>query len=104
MAGLVERRRGADSLETEHGISERRNCQVVGVPRSTNRHPSGQIEKAALARPAHKRTKGYSRLGYRKIHGILRSKGTAIKWDRTRMIRKREGREIAPSLKVATAG
>ena len=95
MVSLAERRRGADCLEIEHGVSERRACQVIGIPRSTKRRPSGRIEEARLVRRIHEQTERYPRFGYRKIHAMLRAEGTAIGRDRLRLIRKREGLQVA---------
>ena len=73
MVSLVERRRAA-----EHGVSERRACQVIGIARSTKRRPSGWIEEAKLVRRGHELTDRYPRFGYQKIHAVLRSEGFAI--------------------------
>jgi len=95
MVSLADQRRGAEHLEAQHGVSERRACQVVGIARSTKRRPSGRIEEAKLVRRVHELTERYPRYGYRKIHAILRSEGTAIGRDRLRLIRKREGLQVA---------
>jgi putative transposase len=89
MVSLAEQRRGAEHLEAEHGVSERRACQVIGLWRSSKRRPSGRIEEAKLVRRVHELTERYPRYGYRKIHAILRSEGTAIGRERLRLIRKR---------------
>ena len=94
MVSLAERRRGAEHLEAEHGVSERRACQVIGLWRSSKRRPSGRIEEAKLVRRVHELSERYPRYGYRKIHAILRSEGTAIGRDRLRLIRKREGLQV----------
>jgi hypothetical protein len=47
MVSLAERRRGAEHLEVDHGVSERRACQVIGIDRSSKRRPSGRIEEAS---------------------------------------------------------
>ena len=95
MVSLAERRRGAEHLEAEHGVSERRACQVIGLARSTKRRPSGHLEEAKRIRRVHELTERYLRFGYRKIHSILRSEGFAIGRDRLRLIRKREGLQVA---------
>lgn len=95
MVSLAERRRGAKHLEAEHGVSERRACQVAGISRSTKRRPSGRIEEARLVRRVHELSERYPRWGYRKIHGILRTEGIAIGRDRLRLLRKREGLQVA---------
>ena len=78
MVSLAERRRAASHLEAEHGVSERRACQVVGIPRSTKRRPSGRIEEAKLVRRVHELSDRYPRFGYRKIYPILRAEGMAV--------------------------
>ena len=95
MVSLAGRRRAADYLETGHGISERRACHVAGISRNSKRRPSGRIEEARLVRRVHELTERYPRFGYRKIHAILRGEGTAIGRDRLRLIRKREGLQVA---------
>jgi transposase InsO family protein len=95
MVSLAERRCAAEHLETEHGVSERRACQVIEIARSTKRRPSGRIEEAKLVRRVHELTHRYPRFGYRKIHAVLRSEGFAIGRDRLRLIRKREGLQVA---------
>jgi putative transposase len=94
MVSLAERRRGAEHLEAEHGVSERRACQVIGLWRSSKRRPSGGIEDEKLIRRVHELTEQYPRFGYRKIHAVLRSEGVAIGRDRLRLIRKREGLQV----------
>lgn len=94
MVSLAERRRGAEHLEAEHGVSERRACQVIGLARSTKRRPSGRVEEAKLVRRVHELTERYPRYGYRKIHTLLRAEGFAIGRDRLRLIRKREGLQV----------
>jgi len=94
MVSLAERRRGAEHLEAEHGVFERRACQVIGLARSTKRRPSGRVEEAKLVRRVHELTERYPRYGYRKIHTLLRAEGFAIGRDRLRLIRKREGLQV----------
>jgi putative transposase len=94
MVSLAEQRRGAEHLEAEHGVSERRACQVVEIARSTKRRPSGRIEEAKQVRRVHELTERYPRYGYRKIHTLLRAEGFAIGRDRLRLIRKREGLQV----------
>lgn len=95
MVSLADQRRGAEHLEAQHGVSERRACQVVGIARSTKRRPSGRIEEARLVRRVHELTERYPRFGYRKIHAVLRGEAFAIGRDRLRLIRKREGLQVA---------
>jgi putative transposase len=94
MVSPAEQRRGAEHLEAEHGVSERRACRVVGIVRSTKRRPSGRIEEAKLVRRVHELSERYPRFGYRKVHAILRAESIAIGRDRLRLIRKREGLQV----------
>ncbi|MCP4903273.1 MAG: IS3 family transposase [bacterium] len=94
MVSLAEQRRGAEHLEAEHDVSERRACQVIGIARSTKRRPSGRIEEAKLVRRVHELTEQYPRFGYRKIFARLRGEGFALGRERLRLIRKREGLQV----------
>lgn len=96
MVSLAERRRGAEHLESRHGVSERRACKVIGICRSSKRRPSGRIEEAQLVRRVHELSERYPRYGYRKIHAILRAEGLRVGRDRLRLIRKREGLQVPP--------
>jgi hypothetical protein len=59
MVSLAERWRGAEHLEAENGVSERRACEVIGIWRSSKRRPSGRIEEAKLIRRVHELTERY---------------------------------------------
>jgi transposase InsO family protein len=91
MVSLADRRRGAEYLEGEHAVSERRACQVVEIARSTKRRPSGRIEEAALVSKIHDLSERYPRFGYRKIFHRLKAAGWRVGRERVRLIRRREG-------------
>ena len=95
MVSLAERRRAAEHLEEAYGVSERRACQVVQIARTTKRRPSGRIEEAKLVRRVHELSEQYPRFGYRKIHTKLKAEGFSVGLDRVRLIRKREGLQVA---------
>lgn len=92
---MAERRRGAEHLKAEHGVSERRACQVIGIDRSSKRRPSGRIEEAKPIRRLHELTEQYPRFGHRKNHAILRGEGLCVGRDRLRLIGKREGLQVS---------
>jgi putative transposase len=94
MVSLAERRRGAEHLETAHGVSERRACQVVEVARSTKRRPSGRIEEVRLVARVHELSNAYPRFGYRKIFHQLRREGWRVGRERIRLLRRREGLRV----------
>jgi putative transposase len=94
MVSLAEKRCGAEHLEADHGVSERRACQVIEIARSSKCRPSGNIEEAKLIRRVHELTTQYPRFGYRKIFTRLRGEGFALGRERLRLIRKREGLQV----------
>jgi putative transposase len=94
MVSLADRRRGAEYLEREHTVSERRACQVVGIARSTKRRPSGRTEEAALVAKIHELSEQYPRFGYRKIYDRLKMAGWRVGRERVRLIRRREGLRV----------
>ena len=95
MVSLAEQRRGAEHLEKVYGVSERRACEVAQIARTTKRRPSGRIEEAKLVRRVHDLSEQYPRFGYRKIHTKLKAEGFSVGLDRLRLIRKREGLQVA---------
>jgi len=94
MVSLAERRCGAEHLEREYAVSERRACRVVGVARSTKRRPSGRIEEARLVARVHELSTAYPRFGYRKIFHRLRREGWRVGRERIRLLRRREGLRV----------
>ena len=87
---LADRRRGAEYLEGAHAVSKRRACQVVGIPRSTKRRPSGRIEEVALVSEIHRLSERYPRFGYRTIHHRLKTAGWRVGRERIRLLRRPE--------------
>ena len=94
MVSLSERRRGAEHLEREYAVSERRACRVIGVSRSTKRRPSGQPKHTELVSRIHALSSTYPRFGYRKIFHRLRKEGCRVGRERVRQIRRREGLRV----------
>jgi transposase InsO family protein len=94
MVSLADRRRAAEHLEEAFEVSERRVCQVVEIPRSTKRRPSGRTEEAALVAKIHELSEQYPRFGYRKIYDRLKASGWRVARERVRLIRRREGLRV----------
>jgi len=77
------------------GVSERRTCQVLGQPRSTQRHVRkipedeerlvGQIVSLASQ---------YGRYGYRRITALLRNDGWRVNHKRVERIWRQEGLKV----------
>ena len=94
MVSLAERRRVVSYLQGEHGVSERRACQVIGMSRSTQRRRPGRDDEAQLVAVIHELSARFPRFGYRKIHTRVRKRGFTVGRERVRLIRKREGLQV----------
>ena len=91
----------------ERGLSQRRACGLLGVPRSTLGYRLRQPEKDAPALTAmHRLSSQYPRYGYRRIRIFLRREGLPMGINRARRLwrqaglglpRKRSRRRIAAS-------
>ena len=95
VVSLAERRRVANYLQEAYGISERHTCKVVSIPRSTKRRQSGNQKKAAMVKRIHELSNKHDRYGYRKIYDMLKAEGWAVSRETVRIIRKREGLQVA---------
>jgi putative transposase len=79
----------------EHGISERRACQLVNQPRGTQRYqPTQRDDEDALTRAIIALASQYGRYGYRRITALLRAGGWQVGKDRVERIWRREGLKV----------
>ena len=79
----------------EHGISERRACQLVNQPRGTQRYqPIQRDDEDALTRAIIALASQYGRYGYRRITAVLREAGWRVSKDRVERIWRREGLKV----------
>jgi putative transposase len=79
----------------EHGISERRACQLVNQPRGTQRYqPTQRDDEDALTRAILALASQYGRYGYRRITALLRAAGWQVSKDRVERIWRREGLKV----------
>lgn len=62
----------------EHGISERRACQLVGVDRSTVRYKNRRADESLLKEKIRRIALEKRRFGYRRIHMLLKRSGEHI--------------------------
>lgn len=76
------------------GVSERRACKVIELPRSTHRSQPCQARRIGLTREIVRLSYRYPRFGYRKIHTLLINAGWQISRETVRLIRKREGLQV----------
>jgi transposase InsO family protein len=94
MVSLADRRRGAEHLEETYAVSERRACQVGGIPRSTKRRQSGRLGSVELLARLHALSERYPRFGYRQIFHRLRGEGWRVGREQVRLLRGREGLRV----------
>ena len=79
----------------EHGISERRACQLVNQPRGTQRyHPIQRDDEDLLTRAIIELASQYGRYGYRRITALLQRAGWHVGKDRVERIWRREGLKV----------
>jgi len=97
-------KRGAVAhLKTDHGMSERRACLVIGCVRMTIRYRSRRPDDAALRARLRALAHERRRFGYRRLLIFLRREGFAVNHKRLfriyreerLMVRKRNGRKRA---------
>jgi transposase InsO family protein len=94
MVSLADRRRGAEHLEEAYAVSERRACQVVGIPRSTKRRQPGRLRHVQVVTRLHALSEQYPRFGYRKIFYRLQGEGWRVGREQVRLPRRREGLRV----------
>lgn len=79
----------------EETVSERRACQVLGQPRSTQRR-ARQVpdDEAALTARIVAIASQYGRYGYRRVTGMLQNEGFRVNHKRVERIWRREGLKV----------
>ncbi len=76
-------------------VSERRVCQVLGQPRSTQRRAQAVLdEEARLRARIVELAKQYGRYGYRRITGLLVAEGWRVNHKRVERIWRAEGLKV----------
>jgi putative transposase len=95
----------------EHGVSERRACELVGIGRATVRYKSKKLDDANVSEKIKKIAFERKRFGYRRIHVILKREGWKINHKRVfrlykilgLKVLKRGGRKRALGMRAVTA-
>jgi transposase InsO family protein len=76
-------------------ISERRTCQVIGQPRSTQRYDKqGPADEELLRQRIIELASEYDRYGYRRVTGLLRNEGWIVNHKRVERIWREEGLKV----------
>jgi transposase InsO family protein len=77
------------------GVSERRACEVVGQPRSTQRYePTEPDGEKALVRRMKALSAAHPRYGYRRVWALLRAEKFAVNRKRVHRLWRREGLRV----------
>ena len=95
MVSLPERRRCVTYLVNQYRVSERRACQAMQVNRSSYRYVGQREVIDEKHRQVTQLSNRYPYWGYRKIHDLMRGEKLAISRERVRLIRRREGLQVA---------
>jgi len=92
MTGPTRRREAVAGVRKQLPVSERRACQVLGQPRSTQRYgPKPREDDAVLVDQIHELVRRHPRYGYRRIWALLRADGWRINVKRIYRLWRREG-------------
>jgi putative transposase len=81
-------------LEQTYGVSERRACRVLSLPRSTKRRQPGIGAARELVARLHALSERYPRLGYRKLYALLKGEHWRVSRETVRRIRQQEGLQV----------
>lgn len=89
------KRTAVKALQTEFSVSERRACEVLDQPRSSQRYESSpRDDEAALCRRMRELVKQRPRSGYRQIGRLLREEGWRASATRVYRLWRREGLKV----------
>jgi putative transposase len=94
VVSLATKRSAALYLEATYGVSERRACGVLVLPRSSKRRQPGQTAQVVLVARIHTLSERYPRFGYRKIYALLKAEQWRVSREMVRRIRKQEGLQV----------
>jgi putative transposase len=97
------KRESVDRVVQEHGVSQRRACEVLSVDRSSIRYSSIRLDGAYIREAMKKVASERRRFGYRRIHVMLDRQGIIMNLKKLRRlyreeyltVRKRGGRKRA---------
>ena len=91
MVTPVVKRDAVAHLHVFHGMSERRACQVLGADRTTIRYCSRRADDEDLREMLRALAQQRRRVGYRRLHMLLRRDGIAINRKKTQRLYREEG-------------
>lgn len=79
---------------SQHQLSERTACRLIGLSRSSHRYSSIKPTDDALRQRLKQLAAQYPKYGYLMLHGLLRSDGLVINKKRTYRLYRREGLQV----------
>lgn len=82
MTSPARRREATKQAQTTCTVSERRACEVIGQPRSTQRYALRVVEdEAMLVKAMHDQVRRHPRYGYRRVWALLRAEDCPCRGD-----------------------
>src|SRR5471030_498043 len=90
MVTPVARREAVAHLRCAHGLSERRACRVLGADRASSRYESVRPSDEPLRERLKTLAQERRRLGYRRLHVLLRREGHAVNKKRVQRLYREE--------------
>jgi len=90
----AEKRRAVVYLCDEHGVSQRRACDVLDVDRSSVRYTSTRPDDADLRKAMKEVASERRRFGYRRIHIMLERQGIRMNLKKLRRLYREEGLQV----------
>jgi transposase InsO family protein len=95
MVSPAHRREAVQEAQTTLEVSERRACQVIRQPRSTQRYVAKERDgEKPLVRKMLELVRSHPRYGYRRVWALLRSEGFRVNVKRVYRLWRKEGLRV----------
>ena len=95
MVGPARCREAVQEVRTAREVSERRACEVIGQPRSTQRYVATRREKdQPLVKRMLELVRSHPRYGYRRVWALLRGEGFRVNRKRVHRLWRKEGLKV----------
>lgn len=94
MVTPAEKRKAVVHLCDEHGVSQRRACEVLEVDRSSVRYKNIRPDDADLRKAMKEVAAERRRFGYRRIHIMLERQGIRMNLKKLRRLYREEGLQV----------
>ena len=95
MVSPARRREAVQQVQETLEVSERRACEAIGQPRSTQRYEPREPQRdRMLVQQMHERVRTHPRYGYRRIWAMLREEGWRVNRKKVYRLWRREGFKV----------